>query len=231
MGAFYGNITLKGPSQKSIAQSLHRRRAVVAPTVGDYTVAFDSVCDDQDSEALQALTARLSSDLHCSALAVIVHDDDVFAYFHYQDGELADWYNSCPSYFDFDSAIERAGPAGGNAERLCAAFGVDTRHEVDSILRQPPGKSGYAFETERHSDLFHVLGMPAFAVGKALASFDRGEYPDGLSADQMLWAADAPSVEEDRQRRLDRQLPVWDGATVRPRWQQAPFSDREEGRP
>jgi hypothetical protein len=205
MGAFYGNITLNGPSQVMVAQAMRGRRAVVAPNIGHFTVAFDSVCDDQDSEAIQALTSRLSGELRCSALAVIFHDDDVLGYFLYHNGELANWYNSCPSYLDFGSTKEPSGPAGGNAERLCAAFGAGSQQEVESILRKQRGRGGYVFETERHRDLVRALSLPKLAVGTALASFDRGEYPDGLSADQMVRAADPPPM-EDRQRRLDREF-------------------------
>ena len=91
MGTFYGNITLKGPDQQTIARALRGRRAIVAPKVGGYTVAFDSVCDDQNIDAIQALTSRLSTELHCAALAAIVQDDDVLGYFLYQGGELTDW--------------------------------------------------------------------------------------------------------------------------------------------
>ena len=206
MGAFYGNITLKGPSQQRVAEGLRGRRAAVAPDVCGYTVAFDSACDDQDIKAIQAISSQLSRELRCLAFAVIVHDDDVLGYFLYQGGELSDWYNSCPDYFDFGFAKEPGGPAGGSADRLCAAFGIDTRQEVESILRKPSGKGGYTFETKRHGDLVRVLGLPAFTVGMALASLDRGEYSDGLTAAQILWAADAPSPEEDRRRRLDREF-------------------------
>jgi len=174
-------------------------------TVGDYTVAFDSVCDEQDIDGIQALTSRLSRELRCSALAVIVHDDDVLGCFLYHDGELVDGYNSCPSYFDFDSTKEPTDPAGGNAERLCATFGVSNQQEVESILRKRRGKGGYVFETERHRDLMRALSLPRFAVGTAFASFDRGEYPEGLAAELMMSAVDPPPV-EDKQRRLDRKF-------------------------
>ena len=205
MGAFYGNITLKGQGQDRVAQALRGRRAIVSPKVCDYTVAFDSVCDEQDIDGIQALTSRLSRELHCFTLAVIVHDDDVLGYFLYHDGELTDWYNSCPSYFDFGSTKKPDDPAGGNAEKLCAAFGAGKPQEVESILRKQRGKGGYVFETERHRNLVRVLSLPQFTVGAALANFERGEYPEGLSLEQMVRAADPPPV-EDRQRRLDREF-------------------------
>jgi hypothetical protein len=205
MGAFYGNITLKGAEQKRLVAALRGRRAIVAPKVGDCTVAFDSVCDDQDIDAIQALTSKLSKEFRCAALAAIVHDDDVLRLFLYQGGDLTDWYNSAPSYFDFGSKKEPDGPAGGDVERLCAVFGAGIPQEVETILRKPAGKRGYVFETERHRDLVRALGLPAHTVGAALSSFDRGEFPQGLSADQMLRAADPPPIETPEQRR-DRQF-------------------------
>lgn len=200
MGAFYGNLTLKGVDQQRIAEALHGRRSIVAPNAGDYVIAFDSVCDDQDIEAIQALTSKLSRKFDCAALAAVVHDDDVLGFFLYQNGDLTDWYNSSPSYFDFDSTKEPAGPAGGSAERLCAVFAAGVPREVEAILRKPVGEKGYVFETERHRDLVHALGLPGHAVGTALASFDRGECPEGLSMDQMVRAADPPPVETPQQR-------------------------------
>ena len=88
MGAFYGNITIKGPSQQKVAEALQGRRAIVTPNIGDYTVVFDSVCDAQDIGGIQALASRLSGEFRCFVLAVIIHDDDVFVFFLYQDGKL-----------------------------------------------------------------------------------------------------------------------------------------------
>jgi len=200
MGAFYGNIILKGPDQKRTADRLRGRRAIVAPKVGDYTVVYDSACDDQDINAIQALASRLSGDLGCVALAAIVHDDDVLVYFLYEGGELSDWYNSAPSYFDFGSTAKPAGPAGGNAARLCAVFGAGSTEEVERILRKPGARGGYVFQTDRHRDLVQALGLPVHAVSAALASFDRGEFPEGLLEHQMLRAADPPPVETPEQR-------------------------------
>ena len=185
MGGFYGNITLKGASQTNVAEALRGRRAIVGPSVGGCVVAFDSICDDQDTDAMHALTLRLSAELRCLALTVLVHDDDVFMCFLYRDGKLINTYNSFPGYFGSELHDDQ----GGDPAAICSAFGTDCMPEIEKILRRPHGKRGYVFETKRHSDLVHLLGLPEYAVGKALASFDRGEYPLGLSADQMLRAA------------------------------------------
>jgi hypothetical protein len=205
MGGFYGSITLKGSSQQEIVEALHGRRAIVTPKLGDYVVAFDSVCDEQKFDEIQTLTSRLSHELQCFALAVIVHDDDVLVYLLYKNGELVDLYNSSPSYFDSGSTKEPAGPSGGNAELLCEAFEAGDPQLLETILRKDRSRKGYVFETKRFRDLVSTLCLPPFIVGTALASFDRGEYPEGLSAESMLRAADPPRM-EDRQLRLDREF-------------------------
>jgi hypothetical protein len=205
MGAFYGNITLKGASQAAVVQALRGRRAIVTPNLGDYVVAFDSVCDEQDIDGMQALTSKLSRELRCLALAIIVHDDDVFGYFLYEEGELRDRYNSSPSYFDFGSTDEPAAPDGGDAERLCELFGAGRPEQLAHILRKRPSKEGYVFESERHRDLVLALSLPECSVGVAFASFEGGEYPEGLSPSSMLRAADPPPIEDPELRR-DRQF-------------------------
>lgn len=189
MGGFYSNITLKGPKQPAVAKALHGRAAIVTPNIGDCTVVYDSICDKQDADAMSELASRLSREFHCPAWAVLIHDDSVLWYRLYLSGQLADEYNSCPGYFDPD-ATEITGPSGGDANKLCAAFGANQQQEVESILRRPGAAQGggYVFETERHADLVRALLLPEFAVGVAYASFERGEYPEGLTAEQMMKA-------------------------------------------
>jgi hypothetical protein len=203
MGRSYGNITFKGANQEAIAQAFSGRRAIIAPSVGEYTVAFDSACDDQNVDAIQALTSQVSATLGCVAFAVLIHDDDVFLYFLYRAGELVDSYNSCPDYFNAAFGAPPVGPTGGDAEALCQALGANHCEEVRLILRRERGRAGYVFETERHKALVTLLGLPGISIGNALASFERNDYPPGLSADQMRWAPNAPSKAEDRQSRRD----------------------------
>ena len=60
------------------------------------------------------------------------HDDDILAYWLFEGGELADEYNSCPGYFSGGDEI----PAGGDATKLCAAFGVAAKaKQIEQVLR------------------------------------------------------------------------------------------------
>jgi len=185
MGGFYTNYTLRGPSQRAVASALAGRKAIVSPESSGCVVAYDEASDDQDGQAIAALALHLSRSLHCPVLAVLDHDDDILWYQLYEDGKLTDEYDSTPGYFD--PSAEPSAPAGGDAEGLCRTFGVNDVATVEAILRKSSfDDDGYAFAHERHADLVRALGLPEFAVLKAYASFERGEYPDGLSERDMM---------------------------------------------
>jgi len=185
MGGFYTNYTLRGPSQRAVASALAGRKAIVSPESSGCLVAYDEASDDQDGQAIAALALHLSRSLHCPVLAVLDHDDDILWYQLYEDGKLTDEYDSTPGYFD--PSAEPSAPAGGDAEGLCRTFGVNDVATVEAILRKSSfDDDGYAFAHERHADLVRALGLPEFAVLKAYASFERGEYPDGLSERDMM---------------------------------------------
>ena len=58
---------------------------------------------------------------------------------------------------------------------------------VEAVLRKSSyDEGGYVFAFERHADLVRALGLPEFAVGTAYASFEREEFPDGLSGEDMM---------------------------------------------
>lgn len=186
MGGFYTNYTLRGPSQKAVAAALAGRKAIVSPERGGCVVAYDKASDDQNMEVITGLGSHLSRNFHCPVLAVLHHDDDVLWYQLFEDGKLTDEYDSTPGYFD--PAAEPSAPFGGDAQRLCRAFGASNTAAVESILRKSSDAGGYAFAHERHADLVQALGIPDFAVLNAYASFERGDYPEGLSEKNMMSA-------------------------------------------
>ena len=185
MGGFYTNYTLRGPTQEAVAEALHGRRATVTPPDHGCVVAFDEASDDQDQERIVHLANRLSLELNCPVLAVLDHDEDVLWYALSVAGEVMDEYNSTPGYFAPSGPQD---PTGGDAKLLCRTFGVSDVAGVERILRNG---DGYVFASERHADLVRALGLPAYSAGKAYASFERGEFPDGLTAGDMLPASTA----------------------------------------
>ena len=160
----------------------------MTPSTKDTVVAFDEESDNQDQRVISSLATDLSRKLRCPVLAVLNHDDDILWYQLYKDGELQDQYDSSPGYFD--PSAEPSAPAGGDAAKLCAAFGSAKTEEVERVLRKSAfDDDGYTFAIERHGDLVSALGISAFGVGTAYASFESDELPEGLSQDDVVRTA------------------------------------------
>jgi hypothetical protein len=185
MGNFYTNITLRSEDTGRIMQTLTEqgRTAFVAEPREGFSVVYDRASDEQDPEVIDEVATQLSKGLGCAALAVLNHDDDVLWYGLYDRGKLVDEYSSAPGYFDGDDRP----PEGGDAKRLCRAFGAEGRAaDVEVLLRAPPGSDdGFVFEVERHQALVETLGLPESAVGAGFTYIEAGELPDGLEAAQL----------------------------------------------
>jgi hypothetical protein len=187
MGNFYTNYTLKGVSQQAVASAMSGRTAIVTPASRDVVTVFDSASDSQDDKILADLAAKLSTELNCATLAILNHDDDILWYQLYEGGALVDHYNSSPDYFDFRPKGQPRGPTGGNAEKLCRAFGSEHVARVETILRKSAlDEDGYVFAFQRHADLFEALGLPSFGVAVSYASFEEGEIPEDLPAADVI---------------------------------------------
>lgn len=198
MGNFYVNYVLRGPSQDAVVKSLGGRKAAVTPEVGGCVALSDDASDLQDTQVIIPLAERLSREHACPVLAVLNHDDDILYFLLYVNGNFIDEYDSCPGYFDqgdYDPDVfsdpekmaelvakPRPTPSGGKADVLCKAFGLNQRDELEEILR----RTDYVFAIERHQQIVSLLRLPACTVGTAYANFEREEFPDGLSASNVV---------------------------------------------
>jgi hypothetical protein len=133
MGAFYTNITLKGPEGHAVLDVLRKnhRRAYVFQGQASFTVVFEAEIEGQDEKLLCRLTRLLSLELECPALGVLNHDDDLLIYYLYSRGQEKDRYNSTPGTF---TGVDKP-PAGGKAALLIEAFELNCKPErVADIL-------------------------------------------------------------------------------------------------
>jgi hypothetical protein len=187
MGNFYVNHTLRGPSQQAVAKALAGRSAFVSPSQDGCVVVFDEQSDDQDPHIISDLARHLSRNFDCPVLAVLNHDDDILWYQLFISGELSDEYDSCPGYFE--GAEEPSGPEGGDAAKLCEAFGATDVAEVERILhRFGFDEDSYVFAVERHMDLTRAVGIPAFGVGTGYRNITNGELPHGIDEGDLVKA-------------------------------------------
>jgi hypothetical protein len=192
MGAFYTNIVLRGPDQGQVVLFLtqEKRLAYVSPTIDGFTVVYDEKSESQDETTLSGLASQLSEAFGCTALAVLVHDSDIFAYWLFEAGELTDEYNSMPGYFD-DPSLP---PLGGDPNRLCAAFGVEDGvdratsvfHKVASRNLEDGWAGSYVFAEDIHHDLVGLLGIPSFAVSTGYRYIEQGDIPEELDSDSLV---------------------------------------------
>jgi hypothetical protein len=180
MGNFYTNFTLKTSDADDVAHTLRQasRAAFVSPAQRDYLVVYEAEADNQDVSAIEDVGVMLSKQQKCPVLAVMNHDDDVLCYWLFDGGRLIDEYNSNPDYFDRGSGGDR----GGDAELLCSRFGKpDQVARVRTILED----EDYAFALMRHEALCNALELPEWAVGAGYQYLESGEFPEGLSEDDI----------------------------------------------
>ncbi len=184
MGLFYANLDVYGPDHAAITSELRRqgRDAYVSPTFRGHTVVFDKVVDTQDMMAIEALGTSVTKSLSCTAIAAALHDDDVLYLWLFDRGEVCDWYDSCPSYFDEAGADQ---PTGGDAPALSAAFGCPDRADrVEQLLRADPLNDERAIvpgEQERHAAIAAELGCPRFVAGLGYSAIEGGYVAEEFS--------------------------------------------------
>ena len=94
----------------------------------------------QDESVGQAIAGRVGG----TAIHLLVHDDDVLAYWLWRDGELVDSFHSRPGYFgEQNRAAEEAmagrpealaDVAGASVERLREFFRPELLNRIDDVL-------------------------------------------------------------------------------------------------
>jgi hypothetical protein len=177
VGNFYVNFTTRGVERAAVANSLRsaKRKAFVGPTLDTITVFFEQKSDTQNESEIKLLGENVSKDLNAPVLAVLNHDDDILAYWLFEAGNLVDEYNSCPGYF---TGGDRT-PAGGDAKKLCAAFGVPANtEEVHKVL----SRKDYVFALQRHEALAKLLSLPSDYVFLGYEYIiDEGDPPEAIS--------------------------------------------------
>ena len=170
MGNFYTNITVLGRDGALVASRLRSlaREAFVAD-VGGSCVVYDRECDEQRTETLGALAARLSRELGARSFAVLNHDDDALWFQLYDRSGLIAEYSS-------------RGGARTKVKALCRALGRPREVLAMWMLLKRP----FVFEVSRHRLLARRLELPEASVGAGFEYVRRGETPSGVHAGQLL---------------------------------------------
>ena len=183
MGNFYVNHTLFGPTQEQVTSALVGKSAAVLPARNRCVVVCEEQSDSQTALVITDLGKELSRKLSCPVLAVMNHDDDILVYWLFEEGQIADEYNSNPDYFE--ETEDHRGPTGGDAVKLIDAMGVGSdAAAVEEILRAPGDE--YVFAFMRHAALIAELEISELALCCSYSSIAEGSLPDGVKEKEIV---------------------------------------------
>lgn len=99
MGGFYGSVQIRSDDRDAVRTALEQlakeqRKFLLGPPLNGWIGVYPDG-GGQDLGVASELARRLKVEL----IAMLVHDDDIFAYEYYRDGHRVDQYNSIPDYF------------------------------------------------------------------------------------------------------------------------------------
>lgn len=159
MGAFYGTIHVLTGDREPVKRAVEtiasetRKKFLIAPPIDGWVTVFPEG-NGQDQGISEALAKSLPD---LTLIHGLVHDDDLFAYWYFENGTLKDKYNSCPDYFD----DKNAEPRGGNAQ----AFAVLLKDPKKvSKLQSLLDAEHMTFEGARMEEFAELLNLPNAAT-------------------------------------------------------------------
>src|SRR5690348_7972511 len=155
MGGHYGSVQVRSEDRervKAVAEQVAREKGIhilISPPVNGWIALFPEV-HGQDDAVGRAVAGQLDDDV----LHLLVHDDDVLAYWYYRGRQLVDSYWSRPGYFGEENR-QREEAMAGNPEVFRPLIGEKVTHLADLLKRD----SAATFEYERLKDIGKVLGI------------------------------------------------------------------------
>ena len=174
MGAFLTNYQVRSKSSPAVVKALSallESSAYVSPEKGGWVTVYDESSEKQDEAVLTRIAAGLSRELHTAVFGFLVHDSDIAAYWLYQDGMLADQFNSAPDYFDDDIDDETRDCLRGNPEVLLPlCLTGTTSAQIEAVIQAPDGPPVGA--ENLLPELARLLGMDDERIGLGFEYFN-----------------------------------------------------------
>jgi len=97
MGGFYNSFHIRGKTQREVCDDMILNEACVQCIIGTEKSGWVPVYVELDRE--DSLAQTISERMQTTVIRIDIHDDDVFCYSLYRNGEEIDSFNSCPNYF------------------------------------------------------------------------------------------------------------------------------------
>ncbi|CAN7563162.1 hypothetical protein [Mesorhizobium sp. LjNodule214] len=167
MGATYGTVSIKGPTQEALAGWLRSKTvdAFVTAEQNGWTTFSDRHTDQLDPRWIEPLLQSLTLDLTCVGIAITVYDEEQFQLWAAKHGVLQSRYNSCPGMEMSDPGDEDMRPRLEDAPALLATIGKPAA--PDDLLRilGMDGSKEYIDPLDLHEELAIYLGLPENSLG------------------------------------------------------------------
>lgn len=155
MGGHYGSVQVRSNDHdrvKTVAEQVAREKQIhvlVAPPSNGWIALFPEN-NGQDESVGRAVAEQLDAEV----LNLLVHDDDIFAYWFYRGRRVIDSYWSTPGYFGEENR-EREENMAGNPELFRPLIG-DKVGELAELLKRDEPRT---FEYERLEAFGKLLGI------------------------------------------------------------------------
>src|SRR5207253_5307288 len=160
MGSFYGSIHVRTDDRPAVldaAEAIARKgraRFLVSPVLRGWVTLFPNG-SGQDESLSRTLARRLRQEI----IQVIVHDDDIFCYAYYRDGNLVDQYNSQPDYFGAASRKKKE-QSRGRPETLAPLLAKPEYLDELKELLSPERADETTFASATLQRFAALLGLP-----------------------------------------------------------------------
>jgi WD40 repeat protein len=166
MGAFFGSIHVRTESSDTVQKALEQVakgadcKFLLGPALNGWISVFPHN-GGQSAEISTEIAKHLPHDI----FHLVVHDDDIFCYYFYRNGQEVDQYNSCPDYFEKVSDEEKQ-KCQGHPELFQDLL---RKPELLSKLKTLLAADGekFTFEHERMEQFVDLLGL-----SNALSSYE-----------------------------------------------------------
>lgn len=166
MGAFFGSIHIRTENTDEVQKALEQvsKEADCKFLLGPAMNGWISVFPDNGGQSA-GISTEIAKRLPHDIFHLVVHDDDIFSYYFYRNGQEVDQYNSCPDYFEKVSDEEKQ-KCQGHPELFHDLLRKPESLSKLKTLITADGEE-FAFEQERMEQFVELLGL-----SNALSSYE-----------------------------------------------------------
>ena len=164
MGAFFDSIHVRTENSDLVQNALEQLakekdyKFLLGPTLNGWVSIFPNEIGRK-----QMISEEIAKIVPNDAFHLMVHDDDIFFYYFYRDGQPIDRYNSCPDYFE-EVSEDEIKHCQGHPELF-----QDLLSDSKSLgkLQKLLTADKFTFESERMTQFVKLLRLP-----NALSSYN-----------------------------------------------------------